>query len=506
MTSDPSEHRRRLKTTHSKGSAAKELIGSAAAVSFAPGVVFVFGAAAMQGASPKELLGQPLYLILAVFAFVAIIALNALFVMAETALNLLKGSLVKAQEKSPDKMSDSQSLDFAKLSHLHDFRDIYTAGAFMGSQTMRAWLFLLCLIPAWAIEEAMTPNTDVRGFAWIILWMIVVSIPVAAINVLFGELIPKSYASVHSASVCVRLYGFIRLCASLFKIPTRLSTWIAGLFTQKFGASASFALPNFAEDEIKTLIETYGESGHIEEEEIEMLDSVFEFGDSVAVEIMTPRVDLDAISCDKTIREAAELIQLTGHSRLPVYEGTDDNILGIIHAKDAMQALLDGTADRLLSEVQLRPAVPVPESKSLHDLLQEMRSSKTQLVIVQDDFGGTAGIVTIEDIVEEVMGDIVDEYDIEPEAIEESDGGFIVLGKMHLDDVNDECGTSFSSEDFDTLGGYVFGLFGRQPDQEESIEHGGWRFTVSETDGRRIVKVKIEPKAPDDPLEQMIPA
>jgi putative hemolysin len=505
MTSDPSEHRRRLKTTHSKGLAAKELLGSVAAVSFAPGVVFVFGAAAMQGASPKMLLGQPLYLILAVFALVAIIALNAHFVMAETALNLLKSSLVKAQDKAPDKMSDGQALEFAKLSHLLDFRDIYTAGAFMGSQTMRAWLFLLCLIPAYALEELMTPETDVRGFSWILLWMIVVSIPVAGLNVLFGELIPKSYASTHSTAVCVRLYGFIRLCAGLFTIPTRLSTWFAGLFTQKFGASASFALPNYAEEEIKTLIETYGESGHIEEEEIEMLDSVFEFGDSVAVEIMTPRVDLDSISCERTVREAAEMIQQTGHSRLPVYEGTDDRILGIIHAKDLMQALLDGKAEVPLSQFALRPAVPVPENKSLHDLLQEMRNSKTQLVIVQDDFGGTAGIVTIEDIVEEVMGDIVDEYDVDPEEVVESEGGFIVLGKMHLDDVNDECGTSFSSEDFDTLGGYVFGLFGRQPEQGESIEHGGWRFTVSETDGRRIIKVMIESKAPEDLIEQLMP-
>lgn len=504
MTSDPSEHRRRLKTTLTRGLAAKEFFVSASAVSFAPGVVIVFGAAAMQGASPKMLLGQPLYLILAVFAFIAIIALNAHFVMAETALNLLKSSLVKAQDKSPDKMSDAQALEYSKLSHLLDFRDIYTAGAFMGSQTMRAWLFILCLIPAWAFEELLTPEPGVRGFSWIILWMILFSIPVAGLNVLFGELIPKSYASVHSTAVCVRLYGFIRLCAGLFTIPTRLSTWFAGLFTQKFGASASFALPNHAEEEIKTLIETYGESGHIEEEEIEMLDSVFEFGDSVAVEIMTPRVDLDSISCDKTIREAAEMIQQTGHSRLPVHDGTDDSILGIIHAKDVMQALLDGKADIKLSACRLRPAVPVPENKSLHDLLQEMRNSKTQLVIVQDDFGGTAGIVTIEDIVEEVMGDIVDEYDIDQEEVVESDGGYLVLGKLHLDDVNDECGTSFSSEDFDTLGGYVFGLFGRQPDQGESIEHGGWSFTVAETDGRRIVKVFIQSKAPENLAEQIM--
>lgn len=500
MTSDPSERRRRLKTHHSDGFALQDLIGSGAVSIAAPGAL-VFSAAALQGASPKALLDQPLYLIATLAALALIVFLNALFVMAETGLVLLKGQAVKAQDKGPDKMSELQSREFARLNHLFDFKDRYTAGTVMGRRTTGAWLILLCLVPAWAIEETLAGSVTGRGFLWVLLWMIALSIPIAGINLLFGELIPKSYASARSAAICLKLFHFIRVSAKIFAIPTALATWA----TSTFGASASFAPPAQAEEEIKTLIETYGESGHIEEEEIEMLDSVFEFGDSVAVEIMTPRVDLDSISCDRTLREAAMMIQETGHSRLPVYEGTDDRILGIIHAKDVMQGLLDGRGDVILKDITLRQAVRVPENKSLHDLLEDMRTSKTQLVVVQDEYGGTAGIVTIEDIVEEVMGDIVDEYDVEPPEITPDGDGYIVLGKVHIDDVNDECGTSFASEDFDTLGGYVFGLFGRQPDKGERVEHGGWEFIVHETDGRRIQSVRIEARAPEDVMEQILP-
>jgi len=142
----------------------------------------------------------------------------------------------------------------------------------------------------------------------------------------------------------------------------------------------------------------------------------------------------------------------------------------------------------------MRPATFVPEGKNLNELLREMRQTRSQMAVVQDEFGGTAGIVTIEDIVEELVGDIVDEYDTdEPEVVESETGAFLVEGKTHLDDVNDEIGSAFESEEFDTIGGYVFGLFGRQPKLGDDIDDEPYRFTIVETDGRRISKLKIEP-------------
>jgi CBS domain containing-hemolysin-like protein len=140
----------------------------------------------------------------------------------------------------------------------------------------------------------------------------------------------------------------------------------------------------------------------------------------------------------------------------------------------------------------MRPAMFIPENKNLHELLAEMRAARAQLAIVQDEMGGTAGIVTIEDIVEELFGDIQDEYDQEEPEVSEHAGGYLVEGKTHLDDVNDEIGSEFQSDDFDTIGGYVFGLFGRQPKLGEFLDADGYRFTVAETDGRRIQRLRIQ--------------
>jgi CBS domain containing-hemolysin-like protein len=152
----------------------------------------------------------------------------------------------------------------------------------------------------------------------------------------------------------------------------------------------------------------------------------------------------------------------------------------------------------------MRPAHMVPESKDLHDLLAELRTAKSQMAIVQDEFGGTAGVVTIEDIVEELVGDIVDEYDKEEPEVVASDRGWLIDGRTHLDDVNEEIGAEIETEEFDTLGGYVFGLFGRQPKVGEAVESEGFRFEVAENDGRRIARLlvtRIDPN-PADILEE----
>ena len=320
---------------------------------------------------------------------------------------------------------------------------------------------------------------------------VLLSLPVAAINVVMGELVAKSYSAVHPHRTALRLYRFVRFAAIVFAIPSAIAVKIASLVTKRFGATASFAVANQAEEEIREILESYEETGEIEEGERVMLHSVFEFGDTVAREIMTPRVDLDSVPVGTSLADVARIVEETGHSRIPVYEGTDDSILGVIHAKDILSAVSRGNANGT-AETLMRTATFVPENKNLHELLHEMRLNKTQLVVVQDEFGGTAGIVTIEDIVEEVVGEIVDEYDNEEPGIVETAQGFLVGGKLHIDDVNAAVGSSLESEEFDTIGGYVFGLFGRQPHAGEEIEASGYRFTVVESDGRRIHTVRVQ--------------
>ncbi|MBI3722027.1 MAG: HlyC/CorC family transporter, partial [Fimbriimonas ginsengisoli] len=253
-----------------------------------------------------------------------------------------------------------------------------------------------------------------------------------------------------------------------------------------------------------TLVESAEESGEIEADEKELLHSVFEFTDRIAREVMTPRVDMDAAPVGGDPAYLIGLIERTGHSRIPVYEETDDQIIGIVHAKDLLLASVQAGASRPTAKIDLRalmhPALFVPENKNLHELLAEMRAARSQMAVIQDEFGGTAGIVTIEDIVEELVGEIQDEYDVEEPEIIEDAGAFVVGGKARMDDLGEALGSPLASEEFDTVGGYVLGLFGRQPKEGECVVADGYRFAVTATDGRRILRMRVE-KAPESEIE-----
>lgn len=280
------------------------------------------------------------------------------------------------------------------------------------------------------------------------------------------------------------LFGIAKLFVSL-----------ANLFARPAGGSATLRQSKLMEEEIRSLVDSAGETGEMESDETELIHSVLEFSDTVAREIMTPRTDLDAVPIDINPYDLVELIQESGHSRIPIYEGSDDDIVGIIHAKDLFLTMLRGKPVNI--GTLMRPPLYVTENKSIDDLLAEMRLSKSQLAVIKDEYGGTSGIVTIEDIIEELVGEIQDEHDDEDPEFTDSLEGFLVDGKTHLDDVNDEIGSHFESEDFDTIGGFVFGLCGRQPKLGEWIEHSGYQLNIVETDGKRIIKIRI---VPNDPL------
>jgi putative hemolysin len=284
--------------------------------------------------------------------------------------------------------------------------------------------------------------------------------------------------------------GLNRVLRPFFFAVAGVFVSVAQVFARAAGGGVSLRRSNTMENEIRSLVESGGESGEFEEEETDLIHSVFEFKETIAREVMTPRIDVDSASIDINPYDLVELIQTSGHSRIPMFEGTDDEIVGIIHAKDLLVTMLRGKPVNLRS--LMRPALYVTENKSIHDLLADMRHFRTQLAVVKDEYGGTSGIVTIEDIIEELVGEIQDEYDNDDPTVSETLNGFIVEGKTHVDDVNEEIGSNFESEDFDTIGGYVFGLFGRQPKQGEWIDDGTYQFTVIETDGKRIIKVRIE--------------
>ncbi len=464
------------------------------AILFSFGMLYLVSDQSLAGMNQLQVMGLresfagPVWLI--VVAIFAIILLNGLFVAVETALDLLR----PVHMRHTSETGEAQR----KLEDLLENKTRYIASCTLGSQT--AWLAMIVIsfLLAPGLEAVLWPDLKSTN-GTLLLSAVLVALPAMLVNIIFGELVPKSYAALHPLRICLGLYGFARTFNVIFSLPAGFFTAIAGLITARFGGRASFAIPNLAEEEIKTLVDSAQEIGEMHLDEKEMLHSVFEFTDTVAREIMTPRIDLDAMPTNSDPMEIVRLMRETGHSRIPLYEGTDDQILGIIHAKDLFLALLEEPKKTISLRKIMRPALFVPESKNLHELLAEMRASRNQLAVVKDEFGGTAGIVTTEDIVEEIVGDIIDEYDVEEPELVEVDGRYVVSGKMHLDDLNEALNSEFESEEFDTVGGYVFGLFGRQPKFGETVDDLGYRFTVSETDGRRILQLKVEalPKMSD---------
>lgn len=430
-----------------------------------------------------------------VILILAIIALNGMFVGAEAAVDLIRPVHVKHfRDEENQARAD-------RLQKLLEGKAKYKAACILGSHVCRVAMVLAGLLLAPGVAKILRPG-GAADWQILVLASAIVAVPILVLNLVM-ELVPKSFASLHPMRTGLRLYRFITTWAVLLSPPAALVAAIGNLITARFGGKASFTIENQAEEEIKSLVEDAQESGEIEEGEKEMLHSVFEFTDTVAREVMTPRVDLDAMPTSSDPEQVAKLIEETGHSRIPLYEDTDDQIVGVVHAKDLLHSLRHSNGQVLNLKKLMRPAFFVPETKNLHELLSEMRAHKTQMAIVQDEFGGTAGVVTVEDIVEELVGDIVDEYDVEEPEIEAEGDAFVVDGKTHLDDVNDALGSELESDEFDTLGGYVFGLFGRQPKPDESIEAECLRFTVIDTDGRRLLKIKIERVEPPQDLREL---
>jgi len=457
------------------------------------GTLLVACAALAQSSDPIGFnpvpLAQP-WLVL--IPLVVIVLINALFVATETSIDLLRPSHIRFAER--------EEKGAKVLQELHENKSKYVAACSLGSQTMRAWMIILSFVPAPNLASEMSRIWGVDyGFALVLGAAVIISVPIAAVNLIFGELVPRSYAVAHPRRVATRLFGFIRIFTLVFALPALIVMGAASIVTKRFGGKATFALPNQAEEEIKDLVETAQETGEIEVEEKELLHSVFEFSDTVAREVMTPRVDMDALPVESDAEAMFVLIEESGHSRIPVYENSDDEIVGIVHAKELLLARIKNGKPLRLREL-MRPALFVPENKNLHELLKEMRMSRSQMAVVQDEFGGTAGILTIEDIVEELVGEIVDEYDVEEPEIVLNGDGYIVDGKTNLYDLNNAIGSDLNSEEFDTIAGYVFGLFGRQPKSKDYIDDGGYRFEVEETDGRRILKLYVQ-RLPEESFE-----
>jgi putative hemolysin len=270
-------------------------------------------------------------------------------------------------------------------------------------------------------------------------------------------------------------------------------------------APASGRAAVVTEEEIKTLVDAGEEGGAIEEEEKDMILSIFQLGDTLAREVMVPRIDVVGFEAEAPLAEATQTLIDTGHSRAPVFTGTIDNVVGLLYVKDILAAWHAGAVEPRVRDI-MRPALFVPEAKKVDDLLEEMQAHRVQMVIVVDEYGGTAGLVTLEDIVEEIVGEIRDEYDLAEEMPyqELADGAYMLTGGIDVDDVNELTGSRLSKAAGETLGGLIYSQLGRVPAVGEVLDAGGLRLKVEQVLGRRIRKVhavRLEPpemEAEDD--------
>ena len=263
----------------------------------------------------------------------------------------------------------------------------------------------------------------------------------------------------------------------------------------KRGPAGAAEAADETSDTAKAYIETAAQEGLIEGEERRLLQSIVDFGDTLVREVMTPRPDIVAIDQRATIGDLRALFREQEYSRFPVFKESLDNIVGVVFVKDLVA--LDASSDARTITPLLRPAVVVPESKRVPELLKQFQRQQTQIAIVVDEYGGTAGIVTIEDLLEEIVGEIRDEYDVESEPIVDEGGGrFVFHGKVDIDEVNQRLGVHIEREGFETLGGYLLTHLGRVPAVGERVEIDGMSVEVLEVERRRIHRVRIVPHEP----------
>jgi CBS domain containing-hemolysin-like protein len=274
------------------------------------------------------------------------------------------------------------------------------------------------------------------------------------------------------------------LLAPIVWFMLRIAGWITGV-------TGEHSHPMVTEEEIMTLVDAGEEEGVIEEEEKAMIYSIFQLADTLAREVMVPRIDILAFGDTTSLVEATEILLRTGYSRAPVYSGSIDNIIGLLYVKDLLAAWSEGKQNRTVASL-LRKAYFVPEAKKVDDLLAEMQNMRIHMAIVVDEYGGTAGLVTIEDVVEEIVGEIQDEYDYAEELPFQvlQEGGFLFSGRIDLDDVNQITEAALPKEASETLGGFIYSQLGKVPSRGEVVEAGGLYLVVEEVSGRRIRKVR----------------
>lgn len=311
---------------------------------------------------------------------------------------------------------------------------------------------------------------------------------VTFVILLLGEVAPKMHALQRNMSVASRNAPLI---SGTLKLFSPIVGAMDAMISSMRGRLADDERPFVTAEELRTIVAVSGQRGTLEDDERDMIDSVIEFGGTVVRELMVPRVDMACIEDTSPVAEVIDTVRELGYSRIPIFHEDIDHIIGVLYVKDLLKIDPADSGDMRLSQLT-RPAYYTPESKSAGDLLRELQRRRIHIAIVVDEYGGTAGLVTLEDLIEEIVGDIRDEYDEDEQLIRVVNRSTVIAnGVVRLDELAEEMDVALESEDVETLGGYLMEVFGRIPSEGEKAERAGLEFTVESVEEQRVKRVRI---------------
>ena len=420
-----------------------------------------------------------------------LVLLNAFFVGAEFALVRSRRTRLEAMTRSGDRLARFALRASSNISRVLSASQLGVTLASLGL----GWAAEATLGHAFSsVFESLPLAIDVP--LRITLGSGVALVVVTYLHVVFGELTPKAAALNHP-----------EVLARWLAPPLLFFAWLTTPFTWVLNKSSGVVLAMFNEkqagteesvhspEELRLLVEQSEEQGQLHANDAEMIQGIFEFGEKNAREVMTPRTEIVALPVDATLDETLAVVEESGISRYPVYEETIDEIIGVVLAKDMLRVVATREETPFSLRDILRPVHVIPGSRKVEDVLSDFKRMKEHLAVVLDEYGGTAGVVTMEDLLEEIVGDILDEYDTPEDAetpLQVRSGETLVDGSAHIDELNEHFSLEIPEEGYTTIGGYLFGVLGRLPQVGDRVLAGGAIFTVREMDGRRIGSLAVD--------------
>ena len=431
-------------------------------------------------------------IILKILLLFVLILVNAFFAMSEIAIISLNDNKIdKLAEEGHKKAKQIQKLTQNSSNFLSTIQIGVTLAGFLTSASA-ADSFAPILTNA--VVNASESLAAYKGVIETVA-LILITIIVSYFSLVFGELAPKKIGMQKSEKVAYKVVGILLFIMKATKPFVKILAFSTNSIVRLFGIDPNADEENVTEEEILMMVDVGEEKGVIENAQAEMINNIFEFDDIDAGDIMTHRVDMTAVEADEPVSEVVKVAIEDGYSRIPVYDDDPDNIVGIVYIKDLLPYIgKEVPTDKTIREV-MREAYFVPETKKCGELFAEMSEKRVQIAIVVDEYGGTAGLLTLEDIVESIVGSIQDEYDTEEEEIAKiNDTTFTVDGTTDLDEINELVGADIPEGDYDTIAGFIISELGYLPKDGDmdTVELDNLKFTIIEVEDKRIAKVRID--------------